>query len=270
MDSLLSLSGRKLVKTDLPHAVNDTDFLKTAGFLGNTEDDPYSNLKNKECEGVQNDLVSTKENVHVYVRVRPFLEKVHEVVIGRNIREIQCSSYINFSWKVDEEGLVNNKKCVTYQFESVFNPSITNQDVFQLTLKETVTAGLRGYDGSVFCYGQTGSGKTHTMYGDESDSGIAVRALEYLFKSIENSKAQHKVTISFFEIYNESINDLLDNNKKNLKFIEVAKGLVNIKGITKCACETFNEAIRILKVGDNNKHMGISKINDKSSRSHTM
>ena len=159
---------------------------------------------------------------------------------------------------------------MTYQFQSVFNPSATNQNVFQLTLKETIIAGLKGYDGSVFCYGQTGSGKTHTMYGNENDPGIAVRALEYLFRFIENSKAQHKVTLSFFEIYNEAINDLLDINKKNLKFIEIAKGVVNIKELTQCTCETFNDATRVLRIGDSNKHMGISKINDKSSRSHTM
>jgi len=74
-DTLLSLSREK-VKTDSPHAAKDTDFLKTTVSLGNTEDDAYPNLINKECEGVQSDLISTRENIHVYVRVRPLLEKV--------------------------------------------------------------------------------------------------------------------------------------------------------------------------------------------------
>lgn len=160
---------------------------------------------------------------------------------------------------------------MTYQFKSVFDPSSTNLDVFELTLKGTVDASLGGYDGSVLCYGQTGSGKTHTMYGTETDPGIAPRALQYLFDSIKNSSSsKFKITVGFFEIYNEVINDLLEIGKRGLKLVEVAKGVAAIKGLTECVCEDFEEASRILKVGEKNKHMGISKINDKSSRSHTM
>lgn len=77
MDTLASSSRCKhkaFAKTDGSHFEAETDILKTAGSLACAEDDlcPI----NKECEGIQSDLVSSKENIHVYVRVRPFLEKV--------------------------------------------------------------------------------------------------------------------------------------------------------------------------------------------------
>lgn len=145
----------------------------------------------------------------------------------------------------------------------------SNRDIFNLTMEKIIDAGMKGYDGSFFCYGQTGSGKTYTMYGNDKNPGIALRSLDYLF-NCNGIEQIYKVTLGFLEIYNETINDLLNPDRKNLQLIEVAKGVVNVKGLTECICKTLEDAYEVLKLGERNKHIGITKINDKSSRSHTM
>lgn len=174
-------------------------------------------------------------------------------------------------WDVTEEGLVNLRKSIAYQFDSIFTPSTDNQTIFEMTLKNLIDSGMKGYDGSAFCYGQTGSGKTYTMYGTREDPGIAQRAIKYLFQQAAgNPELSFKVTIGFLEIYNEVVNDLLDTSKKNLALVEIAKGVVVIKDLTEVLCETQKSAEDVLKLGETNKHIGSTQANDKSSRSHTM
>jgi len=123
----------------------------------------------------------------------------------------------------------------------------------------------------VFCYGQTGSGKTYTMYGGKTDQGIAQRAIEYLYDKIKSThELQFKITIGFLEIYNESVNDLLEPSRKNLPLIEAAKGVIQIRGLTECTCDCVEDAWAVLSLGEKNRHIGITQVNEKSSRSHTM
>jgi primosomal protein N' len=172
---------------------------------------------------------------------------------------------------VTEEGLLNLRKGIAYQFDSIFTSASNNKEIFEMTLKNLIDSGMKGYDGSVFCYGQTGSGKTYTMYGSKDDPGIAPRAIKYLFEQINgNSELSFKITIGFLEIYNEVVNDLLDASKKNLTLVEIAKGTVIIKDLTEVLCETQESAEEVLKLGETNKHIGSTQANDKSSRSHTM
>lgn len=169
------------------------------------------------------------------------------------------------------EGLINVKKDIAYQFDSVYSPSTTNEQIFNQTLRNLLDSAMKGYDGSVFCYGQTGSGKTHTMYGNKSDPGLAPRAIEYLFDRIEATpELVFKVTIGFIEIYNEVVNDLLDTNKRNLSLVEVTKGVVIIKDLTETLCPSREDAEVVLRMGENNKHIAATQANEKSSRSHTM
>lgn len=71
---------------------------------------------------------------------------------------------------------------------------------------------------AVFTYGQTSSGKTHTMKGDEKDPGLIPRTLKKLFEILDSKSDKRYMVakMSYFEIYNESINDLLDGSKTNL------------------------------------------------------
>ena len=70
-----------------------------------------------------------------------------------------------------------------------------------------------GYNACIFAYGQTGSGKSYTITGSENNKGLLPRLCEDLFKRIEQQTSDEltfKVQVSYMEIYNEKLRDLLD------------------------------------------------------------
>lgn len=96
-------------------------------------------------------------------------------------------------------------------------------------------AALQGYNGTVFMYGQTTSGKTYTMLGTPETPGILPCAVRDIFSAIKkDSDHDYKVWISYLEIYNESINDLLVPGNQNLKIKDDPKnsGIV-VNGLKK-------------------------------------
>ena len=90
--------------------------------------------------------------------------------------------------------------------------------MFEFCAKPLVDSALDGFNATFFCYGQTSSGKTFTMEGlspdDNETKGVLPRAMEYIFEMIQNADedTEFSVKCSFFEIYNEKIQDLLDRN----------------------------------------------------------
>ncbi len=81
---------------------------------------------------------------------------------------------------------------------------------------------------SIFCYGQTGSGKTYTMYGTGKENpGVVQLAIDTIFSYIEATpEREYLLRFSFIEIYNESVNDLLDSSKTNLQIRDNVKVLL--------------------------------------------
>ena len=113
--------------------------------------------------------------------------------------------------KKDDEMLLVNYKSTQRRFEmdKVFSPSPTQSEVFK-DVRSLVTSCLDGYNVCIFAYGQTGSGKTYTMEGSESSPGINEKALQLLFKeSSESLDWDFTISVSFMEIYNEMLRDLL-------------------------------------------------------------
>merc|ERR1719491_1213267 len=114
----------------------------------------------------------------------------------------------------------------TYKFDNCFDPGQTTLDLYTDTVKDSVRAFMEGYHTSVFAYGQTATGKTFTMTGntkpnnkqlqdnhqDNNSRGIVQLAIQDCFDYIHNEKAEGReylLRVSFMEIYNEVVNDLL-------------------------------------------------------------
>ena len=97
---------------------------------------------------------------------------------------------------------------------------------------------LTGYNGTVFAYGQTGSGKTYTMMGsdiyDKRERGLIPRSAHLIFKGVTESKSDTEFTLkcSMVEIYKETIRDLLDGDKSNLKIKQDRSRGIYIKDLT--------------------------------------
>ena len=113
-----------------------------------------------------------------------------------------------------DQGIVNHQQNQWgYKFEKVLN-NASQELVYNLGAKEILASALDGYSGCVLCYGQTGAGKTFSMTGAQTDykyRGIIPRVLSSLYQEI-NSRYEHqiKVSISYLELYNENLSDLLN------------------------------------------------------------
>lgn len=137
---------------------------------------------------------------------------------------------------------------------------------------------LQGYNGTVLAYGQTGTGKTYTMTGlrNKTDQrGIIPNTFAHVFSHI--SKAKEELTflvhVTYLEIYNENVRDLLAENPKNAGNLEVREHSdfgVFVQNLSGYIVNTLEELERLMDIGDKNRAVGATDLNFASSRSHTI
>ncbi len=164
----------------------------------------------------------------------------------------------------------------TFTFDRVFGIDSQQSDVFDYTIKETVGDLLKGYNGTVFAYGQTGSGKSYTMMGpdidDRNSRGIIPRIINQIFDSIRDSpeNMEYIVAVSYMEIYMERIRDLLKPEKSNLPIHEDKDHGVYVKGLSEVYVGSKSEVYQVMKEGGKNRAVAATKMNEESSRSHSI
>jgi kinesin family protein 5 len=132
---------------------------------------------------------------------------------------------------------------------------------------------LEGYNGTVMAYGQTGTGKTFTLgrLGEEdcSDRGIMVRAMEDILADIK--PGEDTVTVSYLQLYMESVQDLLAPERDNIAITEDPRtGDVSVPGATQVQLQDQSSFVRLLDVGEANRFAANTKLNTESSRSHAI
>ncbi|KAJ1899622.1 hypothetical protein LPJ66_001995 [Kickxella alabastrina] len=155
--------------------------------------------------------------------------------------------------------------------DRVFDQKDTTQQVYDDIVKNIITSSMGGFNGTIFAYGQTSSGKTHTMYGGGSELGIIKLAVKNMFSIVENdSKREYLVRVSFLEIYNEVLRDLLEPTKNNLKIHENAKREIFVGDLSEHIVFNAEQVEDILQKGDRNRHIAGTNMNERSSRSHTI
>jgi len=159
-----------------------------------------------------------------------------------------------------------------YVFDVVFGPDSTQEEVYNETTKHLVENVLNGYNATVFAYGATGGGKTYTMVGTPDNPGIMVRALNQLFGAMESEhEAVHKVTMSYLEIYNENIRDLLSPSSGYLELRDESKGKnIQVSGLSEIATRSAEEVMRLLQRGNKERTQEPTAANKTSSRSHAL
>ena len=124
---------------------------------------------------------------------------------------------------------------------------------------------------TIFAYGQTSTGKTYTMQGEiPNNAGIIPLTLEEIFEQIKTNKdiIDSQIGVSFIEIYNESINDLLDSSKINLDLRETANREVIVNNLTEIKIKNHEQALNLLLKVNESRIVASTKLNEKSSRSH--
>lgn len=205
------------------------------------------------------DYMKAKESVTVTVRLRPL-----------SAREIQKGD--EMAWYADGDTTVRNEynPLTAYIFDRVFGPATTTRHVYDVAAQHVVSGAMEGVNGTVFAYGVTSSGKTHTMHGDQKSPGIIPLAVKDVFSIIqETPDREFLLRVSYLEIYNEVINDLLDPAGQNLRIREDAQGTF-VEGIKEEVVLSPAHALSLIAAGEEHRHVGSNNFNLLSSRSHTI
>ncbi|XP_047673880.1 kinesin-like protein KIF19 isoform X2 [Tachysurus fulvidraco] len=160
----------------------------------------------------------------------------------------------------------------TYMFDVAFDYTATQEEVYRATTKGLIEGLISGYNATVFAYGPTGCGKTYTMLGTDKEPGIYVRTLNDLFKAIEETSddMQYSVSMSYLEIYNEMIRDLLNPSTGFLDLREDSKGEIQVAGITEVSTVNAREIMELLMKGNKQRTQEPTAANQTSSRSHAV
>ncbi|XP_050360682.1 kinesin-like protein KLP2 isoform X2 [Nymphalis io] len=217
------------------------------------------------------------QNIKVFVRLRPLNQRerdtkslgVVEVINGRevNIRQSHQSRHTK-----------------RFTFDRAFPPLTKQVEIYQEVVIPLIQEVLAGYNCTVFAYGQTGTGKTHTMIGEvaadeitwQSDhlAGIIPRALSQIFDELRMSNTEYTVQVSYLELYNEEMFDLLsssvDNSKLRIYEDVNKKGANIVMGLEEITIYNKNDIYKILAQGQERKRVAATLMNAKSSRSHTV
>ncbi|KAF3435772.1 hypothetical protein FNV43_RR22864 [Rhamnella rubrinervis] len=217
------------------------------------------------------DTPRSGDSISVTIRFRPLSE-----------REYQRGDEI--AWYADGDKIVRNEynPPTAYAFDKVFGPHTASHEVYEVAAKPVVKAAMEGVNGTVFAYGVTSSGKTHTMHGDQNSPGIIPLAIKDVFSIIQDvsahlnsihcdlySRKRVLLRVSYLEIYNEVINDLLDPTGQNSTLREDAQGTY-VEGIKEEVVLSPGHALSFIAAGEEHRHVGSNNFNLLSSRSHTI
>jgi kinesin family protein 2/24 len=151
-------------------------------------------------------------------------------------------------------------------FDEVFDAKATNVEVYDRTAKLLVDHVFNGGRATCFAYGQTGSGKTFTMMGKQGNKGLYLLAAIDIFERLD---ANQTISLSFYEIYNGKLYDLL-NNRNKLFAREDSKSNVNIVGLSEMEVNDVNSLMQVIDYGNSIRATGSTGANADSSRSHAI
>jgi hypothetical protein len=212
------------------------------------------------------------ENIKVLVRIRPLKDPFQPKCILR----------------IDDYNLqivTEKRELKSFSYDFIADEDSEQSLIFEKGGKSICDYVLQGYNGTIFVYGQTGAGKTHTLLGPRyssesedkriysaSDDGVLPRVINYLFDKIAYEIDNDiSIFITFLEIYNEVLSDLLDpNNNKPINIREDENKQMVVDNITKIKINNSTEALNLLMKGSKNRHVASTGMNKESSRSHAV
>ena len=244
-----------------------------AAAVGATKDDPVAlddgGGSSVWSTGETDSVVGESAALRVFARFRP---------IASGTDEAAAFLFDSNNMTVEIVKLGVNPK---FTFDRVFNNA--SQAELQAAIgSPAVREVLRGFNSTIFAYGQTGSGKTFSMFGpamddgawtpDPATAGIIPRATQLLFREIGRAPegTEFVIRISMLEIYNETVNDLLEPTRKNLNVRETARAGVWVDKLTTECVTSSADVYRAIQRGSLARSVASTKMNAESSRSHVV
>ncbi|KNC98531.1 uncharacterized protein SPPG_06224 [Spizellomyces punctatus DAOM BR117] len=224
--------------------------------------------------------------ITVAVRVRPFFEaavdstgdvglrRIVQVVDDRILVFDPVDPNSRNQTRTYNHGSRRHKE-IRYGFDRVFNETATQQEVYEGTAQPLIDGVLNGYNATVFAYGATGCGKTHTITGTPQDPGIIFLTMRELFHRIDNASSEQLVdsSLSYLEVYNETIRDLLCPSPSN-QSLDVREddgsNRVVVAGLSEHRPKNVDDVMQMLIKGNENRTRAPTEANAVSSRSHAV
>ncbi|XP_032047706.1 kinesin-like protein KIF14 [Aythya fuligula] len=228
-----------------------------------------------ENNSTEEDIFKVENSkVTVAVRVRPFSN-----------REKNENSLPVVSMSGSETAVRNPSTNQVYTFSYDFSfwsfdkchPNFASQAMIYKTLAlPLLERAFEGYNACLFAYGQTGSGKSYTMMGFDEDRGIIPRLCEDLFSQMDKQQVLYHLEMSYFEVYNEKIHDLLvfkAENRQKKQPLRVREHPVlgpYVEDLTVNVVSSYSDIQSWLELGNKQRATAATVMNDKSSRSHSV
>ncbi|XP_047309222.1 kinesin-like protein KIN-5B [Impatiens glandulifera] len=222
-------------------------------------------------------------NVQVILRCRPLNEDEQRVNVPRVVTCNEHRREVNII-----QSVANKQVDRVFTFDKVFGPKAQQRSIYDQAITPIVNEVLEGFNCTIFAYGQTGTGKTYTMEGGmrkkggelAAEAGVIPRAVRQIFDVLEAQNADYNMKVTFLELYNEEITDLLalddsskpleDRQRKPISLMEDGKGSVIVRGLEEEAVYSANEIHNLLERGAAKRRTADTLLNKRSSRSHSV
>eukprot|EP00403_Amphidinium_massartii_P049291 CAMPEP_0178463526 /NCGR_PEP_ID=MMETSP0689_2-20121128/50379_1 /TAXON_ID=160604 /ORGANISM="Amphidinium massartii, Strain CS-259" /LENGTH=870 /DNA_ID=CAMNT_0020090413 /DNA_START=81 /DNA_END=2693 /DNA_ORIENTATION=- len=216
-------------------------------------------------------------NIKVYVRVRPSGRPSPAFTLPQDQDGAVAFELDN---PTPDREVHNMKTSHKFRFDGILGMSVTQEDVFNVVAKPVIEDVISGVNGTIFAYGQTGSGKTFTITGGAeryADRGLIPRTISHMFDAFRKGEAKSTMYISYLEIYNDAGYDLLrDDNASKLEDLpkvtlrEDEDGNIHLRNLSVNLAGTEEDALNLLFMGDTNRVVAETPMNDASTRSHCL
>ncbi|KOB69118.1 Uncharacterized protein OBRU01_17302 [Operophtera brumata] len=201
------------------------------------------------------------QNIQVFVRLRPLNQRERDI---KSLGVVEVAH----NREVVVRQSQHNSHTKKFTFDRAFGPHAKQVEIYQDVVSPLIEEVLAGYNCTVFAYGQTGTGKTHTMVGESTSdqhtwqndplAGIIPRALSQLFDELRLSNTEYTVRVSYLELYNEELFDLLSSSEDNSK-LRIYEDVSN-----------KNEVYKIMAQGQDRKRVASTLMNAQSRYIHTL
>ncbi|XP_072195040.1 kinesin-like protein KIF18A [Excalfactoria chinensis] len=221
-------------------------------------------------------------HMKVVIRVRPETKKEKDGNFARVVHVVDQHILV-FDPKEEEISFFHGKKMthrdinkrtkkdLKFVFDAVFDETSTQLEVFEHTTKSVLDGFLNGYNCTVLAYGATGAGKTYTMLGSPEDPGVMYLTMMELYNCMDQIKEEKicNIAVSYLEVYNEQIRDLLVNSGPLAVREDAQKGVV-VQGLSLHQPKSAEDILQMLDYGNRNRTQHPTDVNASSSRSHAV
>ena len=213
----------------------------------------------------------------ITVRIRPLNDREKDDSDYKTIKVISKKSLIisiPTEYSFDEKGSkkfhVVKEKQSKFDYDFVFDEKADQQLVYKHTSANLISQVLDGFNATIFAYGATGTGKTYTMLGEGGNTGIMIRVIKDLYMTANSYKnKKFGIKISYIEIYNEIIRDLLSEGNVIDIHEDPNNGII-LQGVKEIEVENNDNFYDILSLGNRKRTTGSTNNNETSSRSHAV